>query len=518
MAHKPKSPRSLNAIKRHRTARLAKLATRSYYLHRRGRDEEMATLICNEFVSLGGVYIKFLQGVMLRSDLMKRWNNPERLKIFENLDHEPMDIMEILYQELGTEKLKQIVSIQPEPFAAGSFGQVYYGQHANGKPIIIKVIRPMIRELLKYDLRLLGTFSRSFFIKLYKNMDFNIDQAVKEFRESTLRETDYVEEAHFAHELYGIYKGHPKLFIPETFLDLSTPHIITQEYVDGISAAQLIRLQEQGVDPWQYISDQIGSNLDEQLSTLGVELLKGIFSLRRIQGDPHPGNIRLLTDNRVGIIDFGISAHTPKNKAAFFGLLEEWNRLYSDSENIGNLFEQFMRVFVSDLYRALKRLSTFMRGSEAESETNFAQEVSRVAQDSFRKVTGTHDVRPLLVDGRILYLMNQMVNKNNRFGLVMKLEASEILRAAGTYINLVEVLGRRAVVLPRVFGEVVFQVEHEFPELRHQQDDTVTVSEALEIVSKWLERVAERDPALFQQLMKRIKLGDRPKAIGGINV
>ena len=45
----------------------------------------MANYLCDEFVALGGVYIKFLQGVMLRSEIMQRWHNPSRLKIFENL-------------------------------------------------------------------------------------------------------------------------------------------------------------------------------------------------------------------------------------------------------------------------------------------------------------------------------------------------------------------------------------------------------------------------------------------------
>src|SRR5207302_3654893 len=131
---------------------------------------------------------------------------PERLKIFENLDQEPLDIMQILTHELNPDQLKQITMVQPQPFAAGSFGQVYYAQHISGKPIIIKVLRPMVRELLKYDLRLISRFAKSFFIKLYKNMQVNIDQAVKEFRESTLRETDYIEEAHFVAELYNIYR------------------------------------------------------------------------------------------------------------------------------------------------------------------------------------------------------------------------------------------------------------------------------------------------------------------------
>ncbi len=495
---------SINAIKRNRTARLAKLITRAYYLRRRGREDRMYTIVCNEFMSLGGVYIKFLQGVMLKSQIMRRWHNPERLKIFENLETEPLDVVGILRKELPPEKLAQITMVQPQPFAAGSFGQVYYGQHVSGKPIIIKVLRPMVRELLRYDLRLLSAFTRSFFVKLYKNMDVNINGAIKEFREATLHETDYNAEAEFAAELYETYKDHPHLVIPETFTELCTSHIIVQEYVDGISVAYLVKLQEQGVNPYQYVKDQLGSDLDEQLYTLGFEALNGIFNLHRIPGDPHPGNIKLMPDNKVGLIDFGIAARTPHDKSAFFGLLEEWNRMYTNSDNITALFEQFIRFFVSDLYRSLKRLSALAHKPEAQA--NFTTEVGKVAQESFVKIVGESDVRAILADGRIFQLLNQMINKDNRFGLVMRLEASEILRAAQTYLTLVDSLGRRSTVLPRVFGDVVAQVRHDHPHLMHEQEDSISISDALETVSNWLERVADRDPALFRQLTSRINL------------
>ncbi|HUD10604.1 MAG TPA: AarF/ABC1/UbiB kinase family protein [Candidatus Saccharimonadales bacterium] len=501
---------SIAAIKRHRTAKLATLGTRAYYLHRRGKDDEMYSLICDEMVELGGIYVKFLQGVLLQSQAMRSWRSNDRLKIFENLDHEPIDVVRVLQAELSSDKLAQISSIQPQPFAAGSFGQVYYGQHVNGKPVIIKVLRPMVKELLKYDLRLLGMFSRTMINKMSSNMDIDLNQAIKDFRIATLRETDYIAEANFAHELFEAYKGHANFVIPETFLDLCTSNVIVQEYIDGLSVAQLLRLKEQGVDPKRYIQETIGSNLDTQLEILGTELLDGIFNLTRVQGDPHPGNIRLMAGNKVGMIDFGIAAPVPDNKAAFFGIIAAWNKLYSDDFDLSTLFEQFMRFFVSDLYKALKRIGSFNQRNNMNSngdDSNYTKALGRIAHETFKKSVGVSDIRPLLEDGRVFQLMNQMVNKNNRFGLVLKLEASEILRAVQTYITLVDALGRRNVVLPKVFSNVVERVEREHPELAHDNDDDLSVSQALDIVSKWLERVAIRDPALFRQLVNRIKLG-----------
>jgi hypothetical protein len=550
----PKSstqPPSIANIKRQRTKRLARLGARVYYLRQRGKEQEMYNLVCDEFVDMGGVYVKFLQGVLFNSPIMKRWRSPHRLKIFENLASEPLDIVAILRTELTTEQLQQIVLIQPEPFAAGSFGQVYMGQHINGKRIIIKVLRPMVRELLRYDLRLLGIFSKRFAAKQYDNVTIKMNTAIKEFREATLSETDYVTEARFARELFDAYKDNPHLVIPETYMELCTTHIIVQEYVDGISGAELLRLKEShGVDIKQYVQEKLGSDLEFQLEKLGTELLAGAFDLPQIQGDPHPGNVRFLPNNQVGLIDFGIAAPSPRNKAAFYGLLAEWGRMYSHTGNVGNMFEQFLRFFVSDLYRALKKLSTFIPGAShfqsvasAEPEPDkpaptmgafitqtaglqppvftvpapaepkkpagsrdIMKDVGRIVQNLFDSALGTRDINQILDDGRMLSAFTQMVNKGNRLGLVINLESSEVLRAAQTYISLLEAMGVMRTVLPRILDDVTERVRKTHPEIVNETEYMPSTSQAVDTVNRWLERVAVKDPMLFRQLLQQIDI------------
>jgi len=511
---------SIAALKRQRTKTLAQLGGRVYYLRKRRRDQEMYDIMCDTFVSLGGVYVKFLQGVLLSTPVMKRWHSPTKLRIFENLDTEPMDIVQILRDELTPEQLKQIALVQPEPFAAGSFGQVYLGQHQNGKKIIIKVLRPMIRELVKYDLRLLGMFSKRFAAKEYRNYTVKMDEAIRDFRNATLSETDYVTEAHFARDLYEAYKNHPKVVIPETYLDLCTPHLIVQDYLDGISGVELLKVKQNGGDVTTYAREKLGSNLDEQLVTLGIEGIAGAFELPRIQGDPHPGNIRFLPDDKVGMIDFGISAPAPRNRAAFFGLIKQWHMMYHEG-TVAQLFEQFMRFFVNDLYRALKKLSTLLPSNSltqiAHSQVSahivaptkskgpdLMREVGHIVQNIFDSATGTNDIKEILADGRMMQAFGQTVNKGNRLGLVVHLEASEILRSAQTYIAFLDAVGRRSDLLPRILAESVERIESQHGDIVHQGDDQPSMSQAIGIVNRWLERIAVRDPALFRQLFSKI--------------
>ncbi|HEY4160535.1 MAG TPA: AarF/ABC1/UbiB kinase family protein [Candidatus Saccharimonadales bacterium] len=509
-------------MKRERTRRLARIGARAYYLRKRGREREMYDLLCNEFLEMGGVYVKFMQGVMYNTPVMKRWHSPNRLKIFENLDTQPIDIVRLLQSELPPDRLRDLALVQPEPFAAGSFGQVYLAQHVSGQKVVVKVLRPLVRELLKYDLRLLSIFARRFAAQEYTNFTLKMNSAIKEFRRATLSETDYVAEAAFAAELYETYKDHPNIVIPKTYLELCTPHIIVQEYVEGISGAELLKVEEAGGDPAAFIREQLGSDLDTQLIIAGIESLLGIFALPRIPGDPHPGNVRFMTGNRVGLIDFGISAPAPRNRPAFFGLLQEWDRAYQNEATVGDIFERFMRYFVNDLYRALKRLSTLTSGTQAlaskagqylPESARFAasaggggdlvREIGRIVQGAFDSATGTSDLRALIEKGQLLNAFGQIANKDNRLGLVVRLESSEVLRAAQTYIALLSALKRDS-LYPHILSRAVTIIEHDYPEIVRATDESLSPSQAIAIINKWLERVALRDPVLFSQLLGRI--------------
>ena len=504
--------KAIASIKRSRTKRLARLITKSYLLYRRKQDEQMYNLICEEFMSLGGVYVKFLQGVLLRSTIMKKWHNPEKLNIFENLDHEPLDIGQLLQTELGKDRLSNIALIQPEPFAAGSFGQVYYARLRSGETVIVKVLRPMVRELLKHDLKLLSRFYKTFFIKMNKNMAVDIDTAFKEFAQATLRETDYKQEAGFATEMYQRYKNHPTIFVPKTYLELCTDNIIVQDYVDGVSMAHIVKMHEDGVDPVQYAHDTTGSDLTFLLQEYGYESLIGIFEMSKIQGDPHPGNLRVMKNNRIGLIDFGISAKPPTDMHGMYGLLESYNGMLEGSQSAIDMFEHGLRFFVNDLYRSLRTIGDYLdRGGDRD----YVNEVSKVAGKVFYEATGT-DIVSLGKsndDASVIIAINKLVNKGNRFGLVVKLEASDMLRAIQTYTSMLSSLGLYQKVMPETLDKAIKHIREEFPEVAIDNSESMDISTAIENISNWLERVADRDPMLFSQLAETIRSQSKSKDV-----
>lgn len=506
-----KSPQAhqIKQLKKHRRKVLTSLVTRAYLLHRKGQRAEMNSLICEEFTKLGGVYVKFLQGVLLKSAFMRDWQTSDKLKIFEDLDSEPLDVNVVLRHELNAQQFAAFAAINPAPFAAGSFGQVYFANLTDGSQVIVKVLRPMIRETLAYDLKLINFFFRAFINKVYRNMDFNIGGALQDFRRATMRETDYVEEARFGNELYQAYQGQNDFVIPRTYTELCTPNIIVQEYIDGISCAQLLRLKEQGFDIEEYVKYHFNSDLKQQLKLVGFEYIRGIFMLPRVQGDPHPGNVKILPNNRVALIDFGISAQSPKEKAAFYGVLREYERVLRGELDIPMLLGQFLRFFVSDLYRAMKKITTMLPASDKSND--LTRQMGLVAEANFKKEMSGDDLSTIIENGNILSTLNQVVNSGNRFGVVVKVEDSEMLRAAQSYITLVDSLGLKSAVLPQAFQQGLEYVGKERPEFTQETESTMSLNRSLEIISKWLERVATRDPGLFKIFISKIRMLEETK-------
>lgn len=340
-------------------------------------------------------------------------------------------------------------------------------------------------------------------------MSMDVQGAFKDFSDATLNETDYRKEAEFANEMYRRYKDHPVIHIPQTYMDLCTDNIIVQDYVDGISLAHVVKLHEQGVDPETYIKEALGSDLVYVLSEFGFESMIGIFEMSRVQGDPHPGNLRVMRDNRIGLIDFGISARPPADKSGLFGLLDSYDKIFRGSQSAIDLFEQGLRFFVSDLYRSLRKLGNYL---DKTGEKDYVNEVSQVAGKIFSDATGSDIIHlDLKKDAGVLAVINKLMNKGNKFGLVMKLEATEMLRAIQTYTTLLSSLGLYAEVMKPTLARTTSYIRENFPEDITADDEAVDMSSALETVAGWLERVADKDPILFRQLSEKMRSNTQPE-------
>ena len=198
-------------------------------------DQIWLKVLSDECQNLGGVYVKFLQH-LASTELMAQVyaNSGYRLDAFDDVAVEPIDVAEVLRQELGV-KASQIVVEGNQPFATGSFAQVYRCRVADrpGSRYIIKVLRPSVVRYLNFDFVALrfccwaGQF-------MLKNDIFPLVEIADEFIKTTKRETDYQRELITAQAIREYFtKRTDRVVVPETLADYSTPRILVQDYIDG---------------------------------------------------------------------------------------------------------------------------------------------------------------------------------------------------------------------------------------------------------------------------------------------
>jgi predicted unusual protein kinase regulating ubiquinone biosynthesis (AarF/ABC1/UbiB family) len=117
---------------------------------------------------------------------------------------------------------------------------------------------------------------------------------IDEFRKTLLAELDYRREAQNLTTLADSLAEFERIVVPRPVLDFTTPRVLTMDYVEGnkINSVSPVALLE--VD---------GTALAEEL--FGA-YLKQIFIDGFFHADPHPGNVFITPDGRIGLLDLGM--------------------------------------------------------------------------------------------------------------------------------------------------------------------------------------------------------------------
>ncbi len=453
------------------------------------RQSEIPLLLYTELRKLGGIYVKFLQLLVLQSEIFQSLREYDLYDVYDQAVYDQIDIHRLLASELGL-GASSIEIANSKPFAAGSFGQVYRARYQE-KDIVVKVLRPSVIQMLGFDLRILGWLSRVIDM-LSMGGAIKTTQVYREMARATRAETNYILEADYASTLYERYRYHPHLFIPFTFRNISTKHVICQEYVGGVSATDVLRMRKQGVDAEEYVRQITGSDLHTQLVAFGIESLTSVFTYGTTYGDPHPGNVKFLAGNKVGLIDYGLQAPAPKNMSSFYRLVEQYHKIYQGQFDMRSYSHALLEMYGGDVVKAAYSLDAYF-----ESNLRILDNIVAMAEQTLNKQGGR--TRYLLENNKMLALFGTVINKNNRFCLQYEMDSPEFMRAANLYIALVNELGVKKEVLKETYEIVWRQIS------QIGIDDTVATlhpEAALEILAGWLDQVSYKNPQLHRKIMQ----------------
>lgn len=244
---------------------------------------------------LGPTYVKFGQIIADRPDILSERFRKELKKLQSNaLPFDDNLAIRLIEDELGAQIKDVFKEFNPHCIASASIGQVYTGKLKNGKHVIIKIRRPNIDQKIKLDLYLMHYIAARFAKEYPELAALNIVNVVDEFGETILKELNYYNEATNIVRFQDIFQDNPHVYIPQVYSEYTTHRMIIMERLFGLTPDDPEQLIAAGLDP-------------RQIALNGAEaLLIMIFKEGFFHADPHAGNIFILSDNRIGFIDFGM--------------------------------------------------------------------------------------------------------------------------------------------------------------------------------------------------------------------
>jgi ubiquinone biosynthesis protein len=248
---------------------------------------------------LGPIFIKFGQALSTRRDLLPPDIADELAKLQDRVPPFPGEQARAAIEASFGKPLSELFSeFELEPLAAASIAQVHVARLANGREVIVKVLRPGMQEVIGRDLEVLdalAALATRWWPEAHRLRPVEI---VREYRKTILDELDLLREAANASQLKRNFAGTSLLYVPEIYWDLCRTEVMVMERIRGVPIGDLARLRELGVN-FRHLAEN------------GVEIFfTQVFRHNFFHADMHPGNIFVLTDDpqrpRYAAVDFGI--------------------------------------------------------------------------------------------------------------------------------------------------------------------------------------------------------------------
>ena len=247
---------------------------------------------------LGPIFVKLGQVISTRKDLLAEDIANELSKLQDHVKPFPKEIsMRIIEEELGLKINEVFNSFTPEPLASASIAQVHEAQLKNGKDVIIKVVRPNIKNEIEKDLLLMKRIAAYLTSLSDEFQRMHLIELVNDYEMLVYDETDLIKESSNAKKIKENFKDSKLIYIPEIYWDYVTKNILVMERTYATPVNDKKELKRQGID-------------FEQLATNAVEsFFIQVFEHNFFHADMHPGNIFIQKiDNNVQfvLVDFGI--------------------------------------------------------------------------------------------------------------------------------------------------------------------------------------------------------------------
>ena len=258
------------------------------------RREERLRLALSE---LGATAIKLGQILSTRSDIVGPEVAAELSKLRADTEPDaPAAVAATIEAELGAPPEALFAAFDPIPLASASIGQVHRASLPDGTAVVVKVQHAGIEDTVRADLDILMGLAdlaeRGIVeLRLYQPL-----AVAAEMRRTILRELDFVREERNLRHFAANFASEARIVFPRTYPERSARRVLTMEELDGEALSALAEAQ-----------DPEALRRREELARVAADaFLEMIFRDNFFHADPHPGNLRVLPGDRLGLLDCGM--------------------------------------------------------------------------------------------------------------------------------------------------------------------------------------------------------------------
>ena len=244
---------------------------------------------------LGPIYVKFGQILSTRQDLLPDDIALELAHLQDDVPPFPGSQARAAIEAAQGAPIEEIFSQFDEtPLASASIAQVHTARLKDGTDVVIKVLRPNIRQQITRDVNLLHTVAALAERYWQHGKRLRPCEVITEFEKILYDELDLLREAANASQLKRNFSDTDVLYVPEVYWPYCRPDVMVMERIYGIQISNVDALRANNIDL-------------KALSERGVEIFfTQVFRHNFFHADMHPGNLFVGTDGRYMAVDFGI--------------------------------------------------------------------------------------------------------------------------------------------------------------------------------------------------------------------
>ena len=263
----------------------------------RGRERTDTGLARSVRLALedGGVtFVKLGQVLSTRPDLLPPEFVDELTLLQDNVPAAPWDqVRAVLVEDLGQAPEAVFAEFDERPMAAASIAQVHLARLKTGEEVVVKVQRPGVQKVAEGDLDIVARLAKTLQERTRWGRAMGVLDLANGFSVALREELDFRVEARNLATVAAASAGQD-VGLPAVHEDLCTARVLVMERLSGVPM--------RAAGP---VLDELGADRGALATTLLSYLLHQVMLDGVFHADPHPGNIMLLADGRLGLLDFG---------------------------------------------------------------------------------------------------------------------------------------------------------------------------------------------------------------------